>query len=351
MRINGRLIAAGMKPYIVAEIGASHGGRLAAAISLIWEAKDNGADAVKFQAYTPDTITIDCDKDDFILKSGPWAGRKLHELYRKAHTPREWFPSLISEAERCGISWFSSVFSEDDVDFLEKLGCPAYKIASMEIVDTGLIAYAAKTNNPIIISTGMASMDDIDRALEAADRAGAHAENVLLMHCVSGYPTPVEEASLADIMALGDTALGKMIHGNVGLSDHSKSLEVPIAATALGVCMIEKHIKHLDDNTSEDADFALTPGEFCDMCDAVNRTYLAMQPSQSRSEGASKQLRRSLYAVRDIKCGEAFTRENVRSIRPGYGMSPVFLPALLRHTAACDIERGSALLSEMVRWS
>jgi pseudaminic acid synthase len=340
MNIDGRDIGGNLPPYIVAEVGANHCGSLDTALALIKAAKKAGADAVKFQCYTPDTITIDCDKPDFIIKDGPWKGRKLYELYAKAHTPFEWFPVLFEYARTVGITLFSSVFDETSVDLLESLRCPAYKIASMEITDTNLIRYAAKTGKPLIISTGMATDDEIHRALGAAA-----ATRVLLLNCVSGYPSEVSEVDLKRLQSLN--------WFNTGISDHTLGVDIPIAATVLGAKVIEKHfiLNFLPDaagDLPEDADFSMDQQEFAAMVHAVNQVWQAMRPSRAKSEESSRQLRRSLYIVKDMKAGECFTRDNVRSIRPAYGMPPVMLEDVLHRIAARDIERGTALTADLL---
>ena len=331
MKINGRMIGGNNPPYIVAEIGASHGGDFDRCILLMGAAAGAGADAIKFQCYTPDTITIDCDKPDFIIKDGPWKGRSLYELYEKAHTPWEWFPDIFLVAKEHGQTVFASVFDKTSVDYLEGLGCPAYKIASMEIVDIPLIEYVAKTGKPIIISTGMAS------DVEIVDAGRAAKPHHLFLHCVSGYPSKVEEMDLV-----------KGMYFMRGISDHSPGWEVPVAATALGVDVIEKHIKWWDDTISEDAGFALDPDEFRMMCKAVKNIWGSMQPSKAKSEESSRQLRRSLYVVEDIKQGEMFTEGNVRSIRPAYGLPPKDLPRVLGQVARHDLERGTALSWDLI---
>jgi N-acetylneuraminate synthase len=341
MHIAGREISSQQSPYLIAEISANHLGKIDEALRLIEAAKYAGADAVKFQCYGPDDITLDCDRADFVVKDGPWKGRRLYELYTVAHTPREWFPLLFSHAKKIGITAFASVFSPGAVDFLETLGCPAYKIASMEIVDIPLIKRAAGTGRPLIISTGMASDEEIYDASFAAD-IGQTGNHTAFLHCVSGYPTDVAEANLGQLKFLQQYAFQS------GISDHSLGWEVPVAATALGAVIIEKHLTMDRFNASEDAGFSLTPIEFKTMVMRVREIWLAMQPSKPESEESSRQLRRSLYAVRDIKAGEKFTPDNVRSIRPSYGLVPKYLPRLLDKTATCDIQYGSALTWEMI---
>jgi pseudaminic acid synthase len=341
MKISGREIGPHKPPYIVAEVGASHGGELDTALGLIHHAKFAGADAVKFQCYTADTITIDCDRPDFIIKDGPWRGRKLYDLYSKAHTPFEWFPILFNYAKELGITIFSSVFDKTSVDLLEGLGCPAYKIASMEIVDTDLIEYAAKTGKPMVISTGMANGHEITLAVAAAGGAqasGAPRDNIALLHCVSGYPTPVDESNLSRMHWLQ-----RLCDCKVGISDHTLNEVVPVAATVLGAAIIEKHIG-LYDVANEDDGFSMTPARFEQMVLHVRAAHNAVRGSaKTPSEDASRQFRRSLYVVEDMKAGELFSRNNVRSIRPAYGMAPHTLDNILGRRATRDIKRGTPL--------
>lgn len=332
MKINGREIGHGHPPYIVAEIGASHGGKIERALALMGAAMGAGADAIKFQCYTPDTITIDCDKPDFIIKDGPWKDRKLYELYQKAHTPWEWFPDIFRLAKEYGITVFASVFDKTSVDYLEGLGCPAYKIASMEIVDIPLIEYVAKTGKPIILSTGMASDYEITNARIAAG------QNHIVLHCISGYPSKVEEMYLPPMR-------------DSGISDHTPGHDLAVAATVRKATVIEKHIKWYDDWTSEDSGFALDPNEFGRMCKAVRATYEAVKPKigqMAESEKSSRQLRRSLYVVEDVRDGELFTERNVRSIRPAYGLPPKDISRVLGRKARSSIERGTALSWDLI---
>ena len=333
MKIAQREIGRSQPPYIIAEISGNHGGSLTKAKELIKAAKRAGADAVKTQAYEPDTITLDINKLDFIIQDGLWAGRTLYELYENAYTPFAWHPELYKLAKNINITIFSSVFDYSSIAMLEKLGCPAYKIASMEIVDIPLIRKAAATNKPLIISTGMASYSEIHEADEAAG------ENpTAFLHCTSEYPGTTERAGLGDLINLK----AQVRHREVGISDHTVGPIVPIAATALGVSIIEKHIRLNGDNSSEDASFSESEDDFATQVEAIRTTWKAMQPIDERSN-PSRQLRRSLYAVEDIGEGEPFTEDNVRSIRPGYGMPPKALPRLLGKKARQVFKRGDRI--------
>jgi N-acetylneuraminate synthase len=335
MIIDGKEIKGGLPPYIIAEASCNHGGLLDNAISLIEAARYAGADAVKFQAYTPDTLTLDCHKPDFIIQDGLWKGRNLYDLYTKAHTPFEWFPKLFKHAKKVGITIFASVFDRSSVDMLRKLDCPAYKIASMEIVDIPLIKYAAMSNRPMIISTGMATLQDMEEANKACEET-----NVAFLHCTSEYPGTVEWADLARMLVM------KVLLGGadslVGVSDHTSSPAIiPIAATALGAAIVEKHLM-LENVDTEDREFSLTPQDFRVMVNATKMTHEAVRLRDFASN-PSRQLKRSLYAVADIKKGEAFSEDNIRSIRPGYGLSPKHLPRLLGKKADQNYRKGDRI--------
>lgn len=332
MEIAGRKIGSDSPPYVVAEISGNHCGSLERAKELIRQAKMAGADAVKTQCYEPDTITLDIRRPDFIVQGGLWKGRTLYELYGKAHTPLGWHRELYTCAEGEGIPIFSSVFDRSSVDLLEHLGCPAYKIASFEVVDTPLIEYTARTGKPLIISTGLASDREIIDANLASGRRAA------FLHCTSEYPGTIEHASLGK-MHLIDQIL--MFNNPIGISDHTPGHAIPIAATALRAAVIEKHLKLSYGPRSEDDAFSLTPREFTAMVSAVKQTHEAMQVRPLQMEG--RQMRRSLYVVADIDEGEPFTHDNIRSIRPGYGEAPRMLPRLIGQKAKKSYRKGDRL--------
>lgn len=338
MKIGKREIGPGHPPYIVSEIGANHCGSLERCLATMDAAKRSGADAVKLQAYTADTITLECHRPEFWITDGPWKGMSLHTLYKKCETPFEWFPKIKAHAEKIGIDWFASCFDSSSVDMLEKLKCPAYKIASFEIVDLPLIRYAAYTSKPVILSTGMASSYEVCQALKAIVDVGAHGQEPVVLHCVSGYPAKASDYNLSRL---------KSYSSFYGVSDHTLGLEVPIAATALGACMIEKHFR-LENTTSEDAEFSLSPEAFARMVKAVYATWTAMQPGTSKSEAIHKPYRRSLFVVKAMKKGDVFNYENVRSIRPGHGLPPGIIDDVVGLKAIRDIERGEPLQKEMV---
>jgi N-acetylneuraminate synthase len=342
--INGRKIGPDQPPYIVAEISGNHAGELTTAIKLISEAKSAGADAVKIQSYTPDSITIDHDGPEFILEDGLWKGQKLYELYKTAHTPIEWHKPLFEHANKIGITIFSSPFDNDAVKLLEELGTPAYKIASPEIVETNLIETCATTGKPIIISTGMASVEEIDRAIRAAREAGAI--NILLLHCISAYPTPIEESNLKTIRDLSER-----YKTSVGLSDHTIGQLAATLAVAQGAVLIEKHLTLSRYNGAIDNAFSLEPDELKELIKNTKTAYFAMgQPTYrpTKSEKSTLILRRSLYAVSDIKVGDTLTSKNIRSIRPNLGLEPKFYKDILGKSAAKNIKRGQPLNFSMI---
>lgn len=325
--------------FIIAELSANHGKDINIAIDTIRAAKKAGADAIKLQTYTADTLTIDSDKDYFKIKGGLWDGRTLYDLYQEAYTPWEWHRELFKVAREEGLICFSSPFDKSAVDLLESLDAPAYKIASFEIQDIPLIAYAASKMKPIILSTGIAEEADIQLAVDTCRKAGN--DRVVMLKCTSAYPAPVE---LANMRTMAD--MRERFNVEVGLSDHTIGNTVPMVATALGACMIEKHFI-LDKNIGgPDASFSLDPTEFESMVEAVRNTEKALgKVSYTLSEKViqNRKFARSLFAVANIKKGEQLTAENVRSIRPGYGLHPKYLPEIIGKTAARDIERGTAM--------
>ena len=342
--IAGRAIGPGEQPYVIAELSGNHNGEIKRALELIDAAADAGADAVKLQTYTADTITIDHDGEGFVIKGGLWDGRRLYELYQEAHTPWAWHEQLFAHAKSRGLHCFSSPFDSTAIDFLETLHAPAYKIASFEIIDLPLIRKAAATRKPLIISTGMANDAEISEAVEAARSAGNG--GITLLHCVSGYPTPYEDINLARIKWLADR------HDcAIGLSDHTLGIAVPIAAVALGAVLIEKHMTLARADGGPDSAFSLEPAEMKQMIDGVRVAFAAIGKAdygRTESEAGNVIFRRSLYAVADIAAGEPLTEGNVRSIRPGFGMLPKFLPDVLGRRAKVDIPRGTPLEMDLI---
>ncbi|MCX7000430.1 MAG: pseudaminic acid synthase [Candidatus Sumerlaeota bacterium] len=345
VEIAGRRVGEGYPAYIVAEMSANHNQDFKAAMGIIRAAKESGADAVKLQTYTADTLTIPCENDYFKIKDGPWAGRTLHELYQEAYTPWEWQPKLKEEADRLGITLFSSPFDASAVDFLERMNVPCYKIASFELVDIPLIEKVAATKKPVIMSTGMATLSEIEDAVTAARDAGARA--IILLKCNSAYPAPPEEMNLATISHLADA-----FNVPAGLSDHTLGIAVPVAAVALGAVMIEKHFTLSRANKGPDSFFSIEPKELREMVEAirtVEKARGAVSYKISEKEGASRIFRRSLFAVRDIRAGEELTAENVRSIRPAHGLHPRYLKEVIGRRAACDIPGGTPLTWNLIK--
>lgn len=343
-KIKSKLISEKQSIFIIAEMSANHLQKFDNAVKIIKAAKEAGADAIKLQTYTPDTITIDCNNEYFQIKQGTlWDGQLLYELYKKAYTPWEWQPKLKEIAESEGLICFSSVFDKTAVDFLEGINVPAYKIASFEITDIPLIEYVASKGKPIIMSTGIATLSDIEEAVNACKRMGN--EQIALLKCVSTYPTPLEDVNLRTIPNLADTF--KTV---VGLSDHTLGISVAIASVALGACIIEKHLTLDRKLGGPDAAFSLEPAEFKAMVKSVREVEKALgEVSYDLTEKIkkSREFSRSLFVVKDIKAGEIFTEENIRSIRPGYGLPPKYLKAILGKRASQDIKKGIPLSWEL----
>jgi pseudaminic acid synthase len=345
IEIGDRLIGTGKPVYVIAELSANHNQDFEKAVRLVHAAREAGADAVKLQTYTPDTITLASDLEEFRVSGGTiWDGRNLHDLYAEAYTPWEWQPRLNKVAEDLGMNLFSSAFDSTAVDFLEEMDVPAHKLASFELVDIPLIQKMARTGKPLIMSTGMATVEEIEEALQSARGAGA--AQIALLKCTSAYPAPAEEMNLRTIP--------EMLHRfgvPVGLSDHTMGISVPVAAVALGACIIEKHLTLSRSTPGPDSAFSLEPDEFKAMVDAVRTAEKALGEVHfglSAKEEASRAHRRSLYVVEDTKAGETFTAANVRSIRPGHGLHTRHLEEVLGRRAARNIERGTPLSWELV---
>ena len=339
MQINDRAIGPGHPPYVIAELSANHNGDLDQALRIIDAAQQAGADAVKIQTYRPDTITLESDAPEFRITDGLWAGHTLYDLYDWAHTPWEWHAALFAHAAKRGITLFSSPFDPTAVDLLEELGAPAYKIASFEAVDLPLIRYVAAKGKPMIISTGMADLNEITEAVEAAREGGCR--ELALLHCVSGYPAPASDynlATLADMAAKLDLP--------VGLSDHTLDNTTAIASVALGAGIIEKHMTLDRAGGGPDDSFSLEPAEFGALCRGARTAWEAIGQvdyGRKSSETTNMKFRRSLYAVRDIAEGEALSADNIRSIRPGFGLAPREHDRVIGRRARIAIARGTAL--------
>ncbi len=329
------------KVFIVAELSANHHGDKKIAIESIRAAKKAGADAIKLQTYTADTMTIDCKNEFFtkVLDGSIWQGRSLYNLYEEAYTPWEWHEELFRVAKEEGILCFSAPFDKTAVDFLEQFNPPAYKIASFEIVDIPLIEYAASKGRPMIISTGIADLEDIELAVQTCRDAGN--DDIILLKCTSSYPAPIEDANLATI-----PDLKKRFGVKAGLSDHTLGIVAPVVATTLGADMIEKHFILDKSIGGPDASFSLDEKEFTEMVSAVRQAEKAIgQVTYDITEKTkgSRKFTRSLFVVKDIKAGEPFTEENIRSIRPGFGLHPKYLKEILGKKAKTDIKRGTPL--------
>lgn len=337
--IAGRRIGAAKPPYIVAELSANHGGSLQRALAAMEAAKAAGADAVKLQTYTADTLTIDHDGPDFQIHGGLWDGRRLYELYREAHTPWDWHPELFAKGRELGIPVFSTPFDSSALDFLERFDPPAYKIASFELIDLALVRRVAATSKPVIMSTGMASAEEITESLEAFHAAGGR--DLILLHCVSGYPTPVDQSNLRRIARLASE-----FGCPVGLSDHTPGTDVAIAAVALGASLIEKHFILRRADGGPDAAFSVEPDEMAALVRGARTAFAALgtgMAARAKVEEGSKVFRRSLYVVDDIGAGEKLTTTNVRVIRPGFGLAPKHLPDVIGKRARHALPRGTAL--------
>ncbi len=345
IEINGRRIGPGYPTYIIAEMSANHNQDFDQAVRIIEAAKEAGADAIKLQTYTPDTLTIDCDNEYFRIGKGTlWQGRTLYDLYSEAYMPWDWQPRLKQIANELGLDIFSTPFDEIAVDFLEAMGVPAYKIASFENVDLLLLRKIAQTGKPIIISTGMATLFEIDEAVRTARDAGA--TQIALLKCTSAYPAPPEEMNLCTVPHLAE-GFGVP----VGLSDHTLGIAVPVAAVALGACIVEKHFTLSRDIPGPDSAFSLEPHEFKAMVEAIRVAEKALGEVHydvTEQEAVSRIFRRSLFVVKDMKAGDRFTHENVRSIRPGYGLHTRYLDEVLDRRAARDVSKGTPLNWELL---
>lgn len=335
INIAGRRIAPDEPPYVIAELSANHNGRLDTALKIIEEAKKAGADAVKLQTYTADTITLNCDSEEFQIHGGLWDGKTLYQLYQEAHMPWDWHKPLFDYARQLGITIFSSPFDNTAVDLLEDLNAPAYKIASFEAVDLPLIKYVASTGKPMIISTGMADAEEIQEAIDAAREGGC--KELAILHCVSGYPAPAEDYNLRTI-----TDMIERFGLVTGLSDHTLDNTTAIASVAMGASIIEKHFTLDRKGGGPDDSFSLEPAELAALCRDAKTAWAAMgQVNYGRksSEQGNVKFRRSLYFVKDLKAGDVITAEAIRSVRPGFGVAPKYLDKVLGRLLVRDIKK------------
>ncbi len=341
--INGRKIGNNFSPYIIAEMSANHNGDLDNAYKIIDMAKSSGADCVKLQTYTPDTLTIDSKLPDFQLTDGLWAGQSLYELYKGAFMPWEWHKPLFDYAKKVGITIFSSPFDNTAVDLLEDLNTPAYKIASFEAVDLPLIKYVAQTGKPIIISTGMADAEEIQEAIEAAREGGC--KELAILHCVSGYPAPSSDYNLKTLIDMQ-----QRFDLVTGLSDHTIDNTTAITSVALGASIIEKHVTLDRNGKGPDDSFSLEAEELRELCTDAKMAWEALGKvdyGRKSSEQANVKFRRSLYFVKDVKAGEIVTAEFIRSIRPGYGLAPKYLETILGKVIEKDVKKGDSVQFDM----
>jgi pseudaminic acid synthase len=342
IEIAGRRIGADHPPYVICELSGNHNGSLPRALEMIDAAAATGCDAIKIQTYTADTITLDVDRPEFRIVGGLWDGRSLHDLYQEAQTPYEWHPALFARAAERGVTLFSSPFDETAVDLLAGLGAPAYKIASFEAVDLPLIRYAARQGKPLIISTGMANLAEIEAARTAALEAGA--AGVVLLHCVSSYPADLCDANVRTV-----ADMATRFDSPIGLSDHTHGTAASVAA--VGASVIEKHFTLARSDGGPDAAFSLEPAEFATLVRDTRDAWTALgrvHYDLLGSEKANRQFRRSLYVAAEVKAGEVLTRANVRSVRPGNGLPPAELEAVLGRSAARDLSRGEPLAWDML---
>lgn len=344
IHINGRKIGPGYPPYIVAELSGNHQGNINQALELIDAAAATGAEAIKIQTYRADTITLKHDGPEFLIQKGLWANKTLYDLYEEAYTPWEWHAELFKRAQSHGVTLFSSPFDNTAVDLLEELHCPAYKIASYEITDINLIKRVTATGKPVIISTGLATLEEIEEAVEAVYDAGGR--ELIVLHCISGYPTPIEDCNLNTI-----ADLKQRFSFPIGLSDHTIDQTASVTSVALGASLIEKHFTLDKNNGSVDAAFSLNPDEFKELIYQADRAYKALGTvdySVKASEVGGRAFRRSLYVTKDIKKGETLSYDNIRSVRPGLGMHPRYLPKLIGAKAKRDLKYGTPLSQEDV---
>jgi len=338
-QISGRKIGQQYPPYIIAEMSANHNGNIENAFHIIDQAKERGADAVKIQTYTPDTITLKSNSNDFLIEDGLWAGQTLYELYREAFTPWEWHKDLFNHAREKEIVIFSSPFDSSAIDLLEDLNAPAYKIASFEAIDLNLIRYAASTRKPLVISTGMADLSEITEAIDAAKGGGCN--ELAILHCVSGYPAPASDYNLRSIVDMSDR-----FNLVTGLSDHTLSNTTAIASIAMGASIVEKHFTLDRNGGGADDSFSLEPQDLEHLCESTKDAWLALGKvdyGRKSSELGNVKFRRSLYFVQNMKAGDTVNLNSIRSVRPGYGISPKYFDELIGKQLAVDVDENTSV--------
>jgi len=342
--IDGRKIGADYPPYVIAELSANHNGKLQKALDTITKAKSCGADAVKLQTYTANTMTIDSDHEDFCIHGGLWDGYKLYDLYQEAQTPFEWHKAMFEHARKIGITCFSTPFDETAVDLLEDLNVPAYKVASFEATDLPLIKYIASTKKPLIMSTGMANFEEIEEMIEVARSAGC--KDLILLHCISSYPAPIDQSNLLTIPDMREK-----LKVQIGLSDHTVTNTASVVACALGATMIEKHFILDRKEKGPDSEFSIEPDDLTNLCKQTKDAWMSLGlPGYDRksSEEGNVKFRRSLYFVKDIGVGEIITKEHIRRIRPGYGILPKYEQEIIGRTVNRDVTYGTAVKWELI---
>jgi N-acetylneuraminate synthase len=345
MIIDNRKIGLNHLPYIIAELSANHNGDIQRALDSILAAKEAGVDAVKIQTYTADTMTIDCDANDFKIVGGLWDGYYLYDLYKEAQTPYEWHKPLFDYAKEIGITIFSTPFDKTAVDMLEQLNTPAYKIASFEMTDLPLVKYVAQTGKPMIISTGMANLEEIEEVVKVAKVNGC--KHLVLLHCISSYPAPMEQSNLRTIPDLAErfSVLS-------GLSDHTMGTTVATTSVALGACVIEKHFTLSRAEKGPDSDFSLEPDELKQLCLDTKTAWQSLGKAgyeRKSAEESNVKFRRSIYVIKDIKKGERLTEENIKRIRPGFGLEPKYWEEILGRAAAFDIDRATPMSFDLIK--
>ena len=336
--IDNKEIGLGKPPYMIAELSANHNGDIKRAIKTIDKAKEAGAHAIKLQTYTADTMTINSNLSDFMISNGPWKGYKLYDLYKWAETPFEWHQELFEYAHKREITIFSTPFDESAVDLLENLNVPAYKLASFEITDLDLIKYIGNTKKPVIMSTGLASENEIEEAIDTIKEAGC--SDLILLHCISSYPSPIDQSNLMQIPKLKER-----FDSIIGLSDHSMDNVVAIASIALGACVIEKHFTLNRNDPGPDSQFSFEPQEFKTLCKDIENTWKALKYSgfnRQDSENNSRIFRRSIYFVKDIKAGSIITSSDIKRIRPNKGLPPKYFNQIIGKKLKKDVLRGTA---------
>ncbi len=342
--INGHTIGLNSPPYIIAELSANHNGVLQAALDTILEAKKRGAHAIKLQTYTADTMTIDSNDDDFLISGGLWDGYKLYDLYKEAQTPFEWHKTMFDYAREIDITCFSTPFDETAVDLLEDLNVPAYKIASFEATDLPLIKYASQTGKPMIMSTGMANLDEIEEMVGVARENGA--KDLVVLHCISSYPAPIDQSNLLTI-----PELRQKLGVEVGLSDHTITNTASVAAIALGAVLIEKHFILDRQDKGPDSTFSIMPDELEALCKQTKDAWLSLGVAgyeRKPAEEANVKFRRSIYFVQDLKAGDIITAQSIRRIRPGYGLAPKHEAELIGKRVTRDVNYGVATTWDLI---